>query len=219
MQLADSVGGAEVMVEPVHVVVQEPDSNGNAMRVGRPLVETVNTLEGACRSGVELADAVVGGKVVSHSAHGGRTVGETVTCGKETGLCASLAKVGDSSKGTSRQAGGVVVAGEAGVEVVVMGEDQAFGVNGGVRAPLAQDMERPAAEAGRLNSEPGNSRPGGREASGANEHVAADDGWDDNTRVGEGADGETGSNLGESRLLFFLSFFRFEMTSVLTLYN
>ena len=138
MQLADSVGGAEVMVEPVHVVVQEPDSNGNAMRVGRPLVETVNTLEGACRSGVELADAVVGGKVVSHSAHGGRTVGETVTCGKETGLCASLAKVGDSSKGTSRQAGGVVVASEAGVDVVVVGEDQAVGVVGSsVSAPLA----------------------------------------------------------------------------------
>ena len=112
-----------------------------------------------------------------------------------------------------------MVAGEAGVEVVVVGEDQAFRVNGGIRAPLAQDMEGPAAEAGGLNSEPGNSRPGGREASGANEHVAADDGWDNNTRVGEGADGETGSNLGESILLFFLSFFRFEMTSVLTLYN
>merc|ERR1712088_1288075 len=129
------------------------------------LVVCWEALEAPCRSGVELADAVVGGKVVSHRAHGGRAVGETVTCGKETGLCASLAKVGDSGKGVARQAGGVVVAGEAGVEVVVVGEDQAFGVNGGVRAPLAEDMERPAAEAGRLNSEPGNSRPGGREAS------------------------------------------------------
>lgn len=73
------------MVEPVHVVVQEPDSNGNAMRVGRPLVETVNTLEGARRSRVELADAVVGGKVVSHSAHGGRTVGETIPAAKRPG--------------------------------------------------------------------------------------------------------------------------------------
>ena len=46
--------------------------------------------------------------------------------------------MGDSSKGVTRQAGGIVVASEAGVDVVVVGEDQAVGVVGSsVSAPLA----------------------------------------------------------------------------------
>ena len=102
MQLVNPVRCPEVMVQSVHIVVQDPNSDRKAMRVGRTLVESVDTLERARRAGVELADTVVGSKMVSHRAHRGRPVGEAITRGKEPGL----------------------------------------------RAPLANDVERPAAEAG-----------------------------------------------------------------------
>ena len=126
MQLVDPVSGSKVVVQPVHIVVQDPDWDGKG--VGRALVESINSLEGACRSGMELADTVVGGKMVSHGTDGGRPVGETVARGKEPGL----------------------------------------------GAPLANDVERPAPKAGRLEAKPGNSRPGRGEATGSNKHVASD---------------------------------------------
>ena len=100
VQLVDPVGRPKVVVESVHIVVQDPDSDGK--RIGRTFVQPVHALEGASRAGVELADTVVGSKMVSHRAHRGRPVGEAITRGKEPGL----------------------------------------------RAPLANDVERPAAEAG-----------------------------------------------------------------------
>ena len=151
MQLVDPVSSPEVVVQPVHIVVQDPNWDGKG--VGRALVESVNSLEGACRSGVELADTVVGGKVVSHGTDRGRPVGEAVARGKEPGL----------------------------------------------GAPLAHDVERPAPEAGRLDSEPGDSRPGRGEATGTDKHVASDE-----AGVGQSAGGEIGSNLRESR--FFVGF-------------
>ena len=149
VQLVDPMGGPEVMVESVHIVVQDPDSDGKWL--GRSLVESVDTLEGACRAGMELADTIVRGKVVSHRAHRGRSVGEPVTRGKEPGL----------------------------------------------RAPLAHDVEGPATEAGGLDPEPGDSRPGRGESTGTNQHVASN-----KAGVCQSTGGETGSNLGESRFHF-----------------
>jgi len=141
VQLVDPVGRPEVMVESVHIVVQDPDSDGKWL--GRTLVESVNALEGTCRAGMQLGNTVVGGKVISHRAHRGRPVCEAITCGKESGL----------------------------------------------RAPLAHDVKRPATEAGRLNSETGNSRPGRGESTGTNQYVASNE-----ARVCQSTGGETGSN-------------------------
>ena len=90
VQLVDPVGCSEVMVKPVHIVVQDSDSDRKAMGVGGTLVESVNMLEGACVARVELADTVVGSKMVAHCADRGRPVGEAVTSGKEAGLRAPL---------------------------------------------------------------------------------------------------------------------------------
>ena len=106
MQLVNPVRCPEVMVQSVHIVVQDPNSDRKAMRVGRTLVESVDTLERARRAGVELADTVVVCEVVAHCTHRGRPVGEPITRGKEAGL----------------------------------------------GAPLTHDVERPAAEASRLES-------------------------------------------------------------------
>ena len=56
-----------------------------------------------------------------------------------------LAEVGDSSERVSGKAGGVVVAGEARVDVVVVAQNEAVRVVGGVGAPLA--VVEPVAEA------------------------------------------------------------------------
>ena len=90
MQLVNPVRCPEVMVQSVHIVVQDPNSDRKAMRVGRTLVESVDTLERARRAGVELADTIVGSKMVAHRADRGRPVGEAVTSGKEAGLRAPL---------------------------------------------------------------------------------------------------------------------------------
>jgi len=143
VQLVDPVRRPEVMVQSMHIVVQDPNSDGKAMRVGRTLVESVDTLEGAGRSGVELADTVVGCEVVAHCAHRGRPVGEAVTRSKEAGL----------------------------------------------GAPLTHNVERPAAEASRLESKPGDSWPGRSESTGTNQHVASDE-----AGIGQSTGGEKGSN-------------------------
>ena len=57
MQLVDPVRCPEVMVESMNIVVQDPDSDGK--RLGGTLVKSVNALEGACRSGMELTDTIV----------------------------------------------------------------------------------------------------------------------------------------------------------------
>ena len=155
MWLADSVGRSEEMVWPVKIVVQDANSDGK--RVRGPFVKTVNTLERAGRSWMELAHTVVGGEVVADGADGGRAVGEAVARGEEPGLS----------------------------------------------APLANDMDkRPAAEAGGLNTKPGDSRPGRGEASRADEHVASDEAW-----VGQRADRETRSNLVVGNFYFYSSLF------------
>ena len=154
MQLVNPVRCPEVMVQSVHIVVQDPNSDRKAMRVGRTLVESVDTLERARRAGVELADTVVGCEVVAHYTHRGRPVGEPITRGKEAGL----------------------------------------------GAPLTHDVERPAAQASRLESKPGDSWPGGSESTGTNQHVASDE-----AGIGESTGGETGSDLRESSLLFVFS--------------
>jgi len=126
MQLVDTMSSSKVVVQSVHIVVQDPNWDGKG--IGRTLVKSINSLEGACWSGMELADTVVGGKMVSHGTDGGRPVGETVARGKDPGL----------------------------------------------GAPLANDVERPAPEAGRLEAKPGNSRPSRGEATRSNKHVASD---------------------------------------------
>ena len=101
--LADSVGRSEEMVWPVKIVVQDANSDGK--RVGGPFVKTVNTLERAGRSWMELAHTVVGGEVVADGADGGRAVGEAVARGEEPRLSAPLAN--DVDKRPASKAGGL----------------------------------------------------------------------------------------------------------------
>merc|ERR1719362_1537884 len=62
-------------------------------------------------------------------------IGLSISCGFSFSL--SLAKMCDSSERVSRQAGGVMVASESRVDVVVVAQNETVGMVGGVGTPLA----------------------------------------------------------------------------------
>ena len=73
-----------------------------------------------------------------------------------------------------------------------VGEPVTSGKEPGLGAPLAHDVEWSAAEAGGLDSKTGDSRPGGGESSGTNQHVASNE-----TGVCQSTGRQTRSNLGD----------------------
>ena len=207
VQLAHTDGGDDgQVVGSEQVVLAQSDEVAEPVRLGGSLVQPGCMLEGARQPGMWLADSVSRSeemvwpvKIVVQDANsdGKRVRGPFVK------TVNALERAGRSwMKLAHTVVGGEVVAdGADGGRAV--GEAVARGEKPGLGASLANDVEkRPAAEAGGLNTKPGNSRPGRGEASRADEHVASDEAW-----VGQRADRETRSNLVVGNFYFYSSLF------------